>query len=245
MSQDEAVQAARRQRMLDQARAGIAVLEQRRTDPVGRGLLGQAVEELGDDLPDWVLAARERLLAPVPPRLPLRTERLVLRRPRMEDLDALHSWYGREEVARYLLTHPLSRDQMEVELRKRSGPPETRPDILPLVVEYDGRVVGDLVLMIKPPAYSQAEIGWTLHPDHAGRGIATEAARALLDLAFGHYGLHRVHADLDARNDRSRAMCERLGMRLETHALQDFWSKGEWTDTCRYALLREEHAGSR
>ena len=82
-------------------------------------------------------------------------------------------------------------------------------------------------------------------PRHAGRGYATEAARAVLRMAFEHYGLRRVVANLDARNDRSAALCERLGMRRETHRLGDFWSKGRWTDSYEYALLREEwRAGS-
>lgn len=241
MSDEEAVQEARRQRMLDQARTGIGLLEECPGDPVARGLLGQAVEELGEDAPDWVGKARAQHLLPREPGLPIHTERLSLRRPRMDDLDALHSWYGRDDATRYLLTHALTREHLAVELRRRTTPHEERPDVLPLVVEHDGEVVGDLVLMVKGPSYSQAELGWTLHPDVAGRGIATEAARALIALAFGHYRLHRLYADLDARNDRSRALCERLGMRQETHALKDFWSKGEWTDSYRYALLREEY----
>ena len=38
---------------------------------------------------------------------------------------------------------------------------------------------------------SQAELGWALHPDYAGRGFATEAVRARIDLCFGVLGLRR------------------------------------------------------
>jgi RimJ/RimL family protein N-acetyltransferase len=82
-----------------------------------------------------------------------------------------------------------------------------------------------------------------LDPRVAGRGIATEAARALVDLAFDHYGVHRVWAQLDARNEPSAALCERLGMRRESHKRRDFWSKGEWTDSYEYAVLAEEWRG--
>ncbi|HET9501409.1 MAG TPA: GNAT family protein [Marmoricola sp.] len=243
-----------RSRFEEQARAAIARLEADPGDPVGRGALGEAVEELrrqpgrpsGEELPDWLVSAREQHLTPVPPELPVRTERLLLRAPTMADLDALVGWYGREDVAHYLLTPATTREEMAAHLLRRTGADPDGPpnDVLSLVVELEGEVVGDLVLFLKPPSYSQAEIGWTLHPDHAGRGIATEAARALVDLAFGHYRLHRVYADLDARNDRSQALCKRLGMRQELHGVRDFWSKGEWTDTRRYAVLREEHAAT-
>lgn len=62
----------------------------------------------------------------------------------------------------------------------------------------------------------------------------------MLRLGFEHFGLRRIVANLDARNNRSAALCERLGMRRECHKLGDFWSKGEWTDSYEYALLADE-----
>lgn len=234
----------RHERLVAQAHEGARLLERDPKDPVGRGLLGEAAAKLGDEAPDEVTALRDRFLRPVPPPLPIRTERLLLRTPRLDDVEAMHGWWGREDVAQYLLSPPLTRDQVEVEVRRRiavasDGGPADR---LHLVIELDGTVVGDLGLFLQGPSYSVAELAWTLHPDHAGRGIATEGARALLEVAFDHYGVHRVFADLDGRNDRSKALCERLGMRLETHALQDYWSKGEWTDSYRFGMLREEYA---
>ena len=82
-----------------------------------------------------------------------------------------------------------------------------------------------------------AEIGWVLHPDHGGRGYSSEAVRAVLELGVGHYRLHRIIARMDARNTASARLAERLGMRQEAHFRQDWWSKGEWTDTLVYALL--------
>lgn len=170
-----------------------------------------------------------------PPPLPITTERLLLRPRGPGDLDALHDLYRREDVARFLLHGPLTRAGLEEHLDALAD-----GDVagLALVVELDARVVGRVSLELHGP--HQGELGWTLHPDVQGRGLATEAARALLDLGFGHYGLHRVKAELDARNDASRRVCERLGMRHEGHRLQDFWCKGEWTDTDEYAVLASE-----
>jgi RimJ/RimL family protein N-acetyltransferase len=64
----------------------------------------------------------------------------------------------------------------------------------------------------------------------------------VLRLGFEHFGLRRIVANLDARNDRSAALCERLGMRREVDRVGDFWSKGTWTSSYEYALLREEWA---
>jgi RimJ/RimL family protein N-acetyltransferase len=175
-----------------------------------------------------------------PPRLPVTTERLVLRLREPRDLDDLAAIYGREDVARHLLHDAFTREQLEDHLADLAA-----SDVagLGLVVEHEGRVVGRVSLELFAP--HQGDLGWTFHPDVAGRGLATEAARALIDLGFGHYGLHRIRAELDGRNDASRRLCERLGMRQEGHRLQDFWSKGEWTDTYEYALLAGEWSGRR
>ena len=93
--------------------------------------------------------------------------------------------------------------------------------------------------------HNQAELGYLFHPDWQGQGLATEAARALVDLAFASLGVHRVFAHLDARNTRSARLLERLGMRREAHLVQNEWVKGEWTDDVVYAVLTDEWAAQR
>ena len=245
--------------LVEQVEAAVAALEQEPRDTNARGSLGEATSKLDAlELPMtgydrlrfagplsrevWIDEPRRRFLTPVDPPLPVRTERLVLRYPEPRDAEALFGYYSDPDVARYLLTPPLDRRQAEAEIRRRLPAPagKERGVNLILVVELDGQLAGDVLLMPKGPSYSEAEVGWTLDPRFAGRGIATEAARAMIDLAFDHYGVHRVTAQLDARNARSAAVCERLGMRRESHKLRDFWSKGEWTDSFEYAVLAEE-----
>ncbi|MFN2185279.1 MAG: GNAT family N-acetyltransferase, partial [Anaerolineae bacterium] len=65
-------------------------------------------------------------------------------------------------------------------------------------------------------------------------------ARAVLDLAFGKLGLHRVIATCDPRNDASRRVMEKLGMRREGHFVKGVQIHGEWADEYFYAILAEE-----
>jgi RimJ/RimL family protein N-acetyltransferase len=83
-------------------------------------------------------------------------------------------------------------------------------------------------------------VGWVVHPDFQGRGLAGEAASVLLDLAFGRFAAHRVYAHLDARNAASARLCERLGMRREATLLEEEYNDGEWQDTAAYGMLRRE-----
>ncbi|MFE2105185.1 GNAT family N-acetyltransferase, partial [Kitasatospora sp. NPDC059463] len=63
-----------------------------------------------------------------------------------------------------------------------------------------------------PPApHGEVEVGWHLHPDSWGRGYATEAARAALAKGFAD-GLTEIHAVVRPGNERSAAVCRRLGM---------------------------------
>ena len=185
---------------------------------------------------------------PAAPPLPVHTQRLLLRPFAGSDVDDALAYYGDPAVTRYLLTEPHTRPDAErfVAERSRQVEPRRPGDVLALAVEHDGRVVGDVVLILvggESPSGttpSIGEVGWSFHPDCGGRGLATEAARALVGLAFGHYRLHRVKAQLDARNTASARLCERLGMTREAHLRQDWWSKGEWTDTLVYGLLADE-----
>lgn len=179
---------------------------------------------------------------------PLRTERLTLRSLVPDDVDAVHAYQSDPEVCRYQLFEPRSREVVARRLEEFStqGRIAQDGDDLELAIDVDGvGVVGHIYFKLVSVSDQCAEIGWALHRDHQGRGYATEAATAMLDYAFGELGLHRVRAELDARNEPSAALCRRLGMRHEAHMLEEMWSKGEWTDSDIYAILDREWAQRR
>ena len=147
--------------------------------------------------------------------------RVTLRAIGPDDLLDIHSYMGREDVATWLLedAYPLEKSIAKHPSYLERIRFEDDGDLILLAIEHDGRVVGDLDFTAKSMQDGLVEIGWRLHPDHQGRGMATDATTALLDLAFGEVGAHRAIASLDPRNDASAALCERLGMRREAHHL--------------------------
>ena len=183
---------------------------------------------------------------PAPP-VPLTTERLVLRYVTTDDLDALR-YYTDPEVCRYLPFPPADEEALAQRVATMAGrlAPSEPDEVLALAVEHEGAVVGDVMLRMRTradehTAPSVAEVGWAFAPSTSGRGFATEAATALITLAFSHYPLHRIYANLDPRNTRSAALCARLGMKLEAHLRRDFPDPdGSWSDSAIYGLLREE-----
>jgi RimJ/RimL family protein N-acetyltransferase len=178
---------------------------------------------------------------------PVRTARLVLRAMTDEDVDDIHAYQSRPDVCRYLPFEPRTRDEVLDKVAKYSTALVLSGDgdFWQLAIESmgdPGRVIGDLYFTIKDAANATCEIGWTLHPDHAGSGYMTEAARAVLRIAFDDLGMHRASAVLDARNHASASVCARLGMREEAHFVEDLWFKGAWGDTAIYAILDREWA---
>ena len=84
----------------------------------------------------------------------------------------------------------------------------------------------------------RAAIGLALR--RYSRGLATEAAVALLRLGFEGLGLHRITGHLDARNIASARVLERAGLAREAHLVENEFVKGEWSDELVYAMLRSE-----
>jgi RimJ/RimL family protein N-acetyltransferase len=158
------------------------------------------------------------------------------------DVDDIHAYQSREDVCRYLPFSPRTREETAEKVGQFSQAITLAGDgdYWQLAVELAGRVIGDVYFKLESVANAAGEIGWTLHPDFTGRGYMAEAAGAVLDIAFLQIGLHRVSAQLDPRNDRSAALCRRLGMREEARFREDTWFKGEWGDTAIYAIVDRE-----
>jgi RimJ/RimL family protein N-acetyltransferase len=176
---------------------------------------------------------------------PVRTARLVVRAMTDEDVDDIHAYQSRSDVCRYLPFEPRSRDEVAQKVATYSAALVLRGDgdSWRLAVERvsdPGRVIGDVYFAVSDAANATGEIGWALHPSHTGSGYMTEAADAVLNIAFHELRLHRAIARLDPRNHESAALCRRLGMRQEAHFLEDGWFKGGWGDTAIYAILDRE-----
>ena len=184
---------------------------------------------------------------PAAPALPRRTERLVLRPFRHGDEADVLAYRSRDDVVRYMPADPLQPAGADAFIAERLAATRiaASEEKIVLAVEHDGRVIGDVLIKAGQLTDRQAEIGWAFNPQFHGRGLATEAARELLVMAFGELEMHRAWAQLDPRNTASARLCLRLGMRREGYFRQDIWFKGEWGDTAIYALLAAEWRAAR
>ena len=107
----------------------------------------------------------------------------------------------------------------------------------------DDLLIGAMGLVIQRFRES-GELGYWIGKPYWGRGYATEAAAAVLDLAFGPLGLHRVEATHFTRNPASGRVMEKLGMRPEGVFRQAFVKSGRYEDVAQRAILADEWAAA-
>ena len=175
---------------------------------------------------------------------PIKTARVTLRPYEMGDLAAVHDLFGREDVCRYLPWEPMDLDRARAKLEQRVRQTRIETDgdglLLAAVEEETNRVVGEFMLQLTSAKDRQGEIGWCVHPDVQGRGLATEGAREILRLGFEDLGLHRIVALSDLRNVASLRVMEHLGMRREAQFVEREFVKGEWIGEIVCAMLESE-----
>lgn len=178
---------------------------------------------------------------------PVRTDRLLLRRYRAEDADAVWAYRRLPEVGDWTWQYPTDREEFVARLES-----SVRSQ---LVVEANGVVVGDLKIAVEDGWAQrealdqvkgvQAELGWAFAPAAQGRGYATEAVRAALGICFDELGLRRVTGQAFAANTASVRVMEKVGMRCETRTVKETLHRDHgWLDGVGYAILAEEFRGN-
>ncbi len=181
---------------------------------------------------------------------PRRTERLLLRPAVLADAEAVWTYRRLPATYEWLGLAPPDRAAWDEAFAEPDRMSKT------VIVEAGGEVVGDVMVaihdawaqreVVTSARATEAELGWTLHPDHTGRGYATEAVRACMEVCFasvadGGLGLRRVTAECFVANTASWRLMERLGLRREKHGVRDALHRDHgWMDGYAYALLAEE-----
>ena len=176
-------------------------------------------------------------------RLPLATQRLILRDFEPGDWQALFASESDPDTVRYLPREPFTEDSARDYLRRGLEDAAARPRRiydLAVVLKSDGAVVGRCGLEVRDASLGEAVIWYVLDRRHRGQGLMNEAAPRLLDFGFGELGLRRLVADIDPRNTASARLAEAVGMRREAHFLENVIIKGELCGTLIYAMLRRE-----
>jgi RimJ/RimL family protein N-acetyltransferase len=159
------------------------------------------------------------------------TPRLRLRRAHEGDAEALHAIFSQPAAMRYWSTPPhKDLAQTREWLASMIDAPADQSD--DYIVEREGRVIG------KAGFWRLPEIGYILHPDYWGQGLAHEALSAVIPHVFATFPVPALEADVDPRNEASLRLLAKLGF-VETRRASRTWLVGEeWCDSVYLSLAR-------
>jgi RimJ/RimL family protein N-acetyltransferase len=142
----------------------------------------------------------------------LRTERLILRPPRLEDFGRWAETQAHPSAE--FIGGPMGAFEAWRGFCGMVGSWSLTGVAMFYVVEAETDLWMGRAGPINPPEWPAPEVGWILHPDARGRGYATEAASAAMDYAVDTLGWDDVIHIIDPRNTGSQGVARRLGSRL-------------------------------
>ncbi|MFJ7975732.1 GNAT family N-acetyltransferase [Peribacillus sp. JNUCC 23] len=171
------------------------------------------------------------------------TDRLILRKIELNDLEDIFEFSSDPEVAHHMT--------WEVNKSKE----ETLNNFVNVVIgNYEKGQTGDLAIIHKESSkvigtcsfiewsneHSNAEIGYVLNRNYWGLGIATEAINELIRFGFETIQLNRIQGRCDIDNVGSEKVMLKVGMCYEGTLRKNEFIKGEFKDTKIFSILKEE-----
>lgn len=145
----------------------------------------------------------------------IETERLILRKPRMEDAPAMFSgWTQDLEVARFLTRRPHENIEQTEAILTWAITAWDGDERFPFMVTL--KESGDVIGMIDPHIEGhKVAIGYVMSRAYQGKGYMTESTRAIIEWAFQQPSIYRVYATTDVDNIASQSVMKKAGMQRE------------------------------
>lgn len=172
----------------------------------------------------------------------LETERLLLRRMRVDDADDMFAYAHRMDVTKYLTWAPHPDRVYTVEYLQYLASRYRVGDFYDwgVTLVESGRLIGTCGFTSFDFAHNSAQVGYVLNPNYWGQGLIPEALHAVMHFGFRELNLHRIEAHYIIGNDRSRRVMEKVGMVYEGTRRGAMRIKGIYRDIGVCAVLRDE-----
>ncbi|MCT2536044.1 GNAT family N-acetyltransferase [Aquibacillus koreensis] len=173
----------------------------------------------------------------------LETERLILRKVTLQDVEDMYQYGSNPEVSKYVTwdTHQSLSDSkgfIEFIINQYED-----MKIAPWGIEYkaNSKFIGTVDFVWWEPKQQTAEIGYVIAKECWGKGLTTEAAKALIKFGFQKMDLVRIQARCSSENIGSQRVMEKAGMTYEGTMRKAMLIKGEHRNLKLYSILREEY----
>lgn len=172
----------------------------------------------------------------------INTDRLILRKITIDDVDDMNEYSKNQSVTKYLTwsPHPDKAHTFEyinyLQMRYRTG------DFYDWAIVWrdTGKMIGTCGFTRFDYPNDSAEIGYVLNPEYHGLGIVTEAVKAVIEFGFSNLALNRIEGRYIAENLASRRVMEKNGMIYEGIRREGMLIKGRYRDIGVCSILKSE-----
>lgn len=168
----------------------------------------------------------------------LKTERLLLRRHVIEDVEPLYQNFGQDpEMFKYSGWNPYATQEAAEETVRQFIDSYENEHFYGWAIEHDGRLIGTVGAYDFEPETGSIEIGCSIERASWNKGFAGEAVKAVTEYLMKQEDISCVKAWCAADNVGSRTIMERAGMKqvnIEKDALE---IDGKTYDKLNYELI--------
>ena len=172
----------------------------------------------------------------------IETPRLILRRAKIEDAEAMfRNWANDTEVTRYLTWPPHESIEVTQSLLQSWVDRYQTDDYYQwmIVLRETNEPIGSIMASTMGRAQS-AHIGYCIGKHWWHQGIMSETLKAVMDFLFDEVGYHRVESLHDPNNPYSGAVMRKCGMKYEGRLRQADRNNQGVCDACYYGILASE-----
>lgn len=172
----------------------------------------------------------------------IRTDRLLLRKYRLSDMDDMFQNYANDErVTKYLSWKAYEK------------PEDIRPFIEMVIqdyqkmstyhwaIEYEGEMIGSISVMAIDELRNNCEVGYCIGYNFWNKGITSEALAAVIQFLFEEVGMHRILAKHDVENPASGEVMKKCGMTCEGR-FKEYYLRhdGTYSDAMAYGIVNRK-----
>lgn len=172
----------------------------------------------------------------------IQTERLILRQFTLDDAQDMYQNAKDPEVTKYLRWKPHKSLQESIDLLKEWIKSYPNPDFYSWAIarKEDNRIIGCIGILGVSEIDDSGEVGYWLGRNWWGKGIMTEALKAVIRFVFEECGFNRLEADHSVNNPASGRVMQKAGMTFEGIAREKYKANAGFQDCKIYAILKKD-----
>jgi ribosomal-protein-alanine N-acetyltransferase len=168
----------------------------------------------------------------------LETERLLLRKIQLEDLDDMFEYCSMKDVARYVSWNAHHSKEETKEFLNHIL--EQKTVFFGIEYKENHKLIGTINFVSWDLKHKKAEVAYILSRSYWGKGIMTEALKKIIQFGFDSMGLVRIEARCIEENLGSEGVMKKAGMSYEGTLRKSMFTKGKHRNLKLYSLLKDE-----